>query len=212
MLQHLPGVLDKYHPDVVVHYGGYNETWSDPQVPRFLSFLHYRSMLYTYIEEKLYFRAEASPLRLIPDTRGYEKSVRQLADMVRARGARLVIVSQAFAAGATPREGTACAQKWHDDAALAACLNGLISQPDQYSRLVRSRMYKTVVLQRVLADVAAEEHLPVIDVRNAVAERDDSHRLFCDEIHLTDQGNAVLAGAIAQPLAEYLKRLKPPTP
>jgi lysophospholipase L1-like esterase len=206
MLEHLPSVLDKYHPDVVVHYGGYNETWSEFQVPQFLSFLHYRSMLYTYIEEKLYFRAEASAMRLVPDTRGYEKSIRELLAMVRARGARLVVAPQALPAGATPREGTACAEKWRDDTVLAACLNDLISQPDQYSRLVRSRVYRTVVLQRVAADVAAQEQLLVIDVRNLLAERDDSHRLFCDEIHLTDQGNAVLAGAMAGPLADYLAR------
>lgn len=205
MLEHLPAVMDKYHPDVVVHYGGYNETWSEFQVPQFLSFLHYRSMLYTYIEEKLYFRAEASALRLLPDTRAYEKSVRQLSAMVRARGATLVVASQALPAGATPREGTACAEKWGDDKVLAACLNDLMSQPDQYSRLVRSRLYKTVVLQRVLADVAAQEHLLVIDVRNSLTERDNSRRLFCDEVHLTDQGNAVLAAALAGPLADYIK-------
>jgi lysophospholipase L1-like esterase len=206
MLQYLPAVLDKYHPDVVVHYGGYNETWTEATIPTFLRFLHYKSMLYTYIEEKAYFRAEASSMRLVPDTSAYEKSFRSLVGLSRARGAQVVVVSQAQPAGATPREGTGCAQNWRDAQSLAACLENLIAQPDRYSRLVRTRIFKTVVLQQVLADVAAQEKLLVIDPRAALVERDDSKRLFCDEIHLTDQGNSVLAGAIAQPLADYLKR------
>jgi lysophospholipase L1-like esterase len=205
MVAHLPSILDQFHPDVVVHYGGYNETWVDAQVPQFLGFLHYRSMLYTYLEEKAHFRAETSALRLVPDTRTYETAFRTLLGQVRARGARLVVVSQAQPAGATPREGTLCARNWRDQKTVGPCLEQLMGQPDRYSRLVRSRIYKTVVLQQVLADVAAAEHLLVIDPRAALVERDDSRRLFCDEIHLTDQGNAVLAGVIAGPLAEYLK-------
>jgi lysophospholipase L1-like esterase len=205
LLQYVPAVLDKYQPDVVVHYGGYNESWAAPEIPTFLRFLHYRSMLYTYIEEKAYFRAEASTKRLVPDTRTYEQAFRRLLGVVRASGARVVVVSQAQPMGATPREGTGCAQNWRDDKSLAGCLENLIEQPDRYTRLVRSRLFKTVVLQQVLADVAAQEKLLVIDPRPALVERDDSKRLFCDEIHLTDHGNAVLAGLIAQPLAEYLR-------
>lgn len=206
MIKLVPAVLDKYHPGVIVHYAGYNETWTDVDVPQFLSFLNYRSMLYTYIYEKMYFRAEASALRLAPDTRTYEKDFHTLVTIAREHGASLIVVDQATQAGASPREGSVCAESWSDERTLAACLNDLMYQPDsRYSRLVRSRMYKTVVLQRVLADVAAREHVLVIDPRNSAVERDDSRRLFCDEIHLTDEGNTVLASAIAGPLAEYVK-------
>jgi lysophospholipase L1-like esterase len=206
MLQHLPSVLDRYHPDIVLHYGGYNETWSDAQIPQFLSFLHYRSMLYTYIEEKIHFRAEASAMRLVPDTTTYERAFRRLLGQAGAAGARMVVISQAQPAGATAREGTLCAQNWRDQKSLGPCLEKLLAQPDRYTRLERSRIYKTVVLQQVLADVAKEEQLLAIDPRGALVERDDSRRLFCDEIHLTDQGNAVLAGVIAPPLAADIAR------
>lgn len=204
MISALPAVIDKYHPDVVVHYGGFNETWQDAEVPSFLSSLNYRSMLYTYIYEKMYFRAEASAMRLVPDSRKYEKAFTKLLEITRDHGSRLVVVEQAVAGGATVREGAECAALWANGKALASCLNTLIAQPDdRYSRLVRSRMFKTVVLQRVLADVAAREHVPVIDPRASVVER--ANRLFCDEIHLTDKGNAVLTDAIAGPIAELIR-------
>ena len=52
----------------------------------------------------------------------------------------------------------------------------------------------------------------VVRVREIIAEAEERRAtgrgtiLFCDEIHLTDRGNAVLAGSMAQPLADYLRR------
>ena len=206
MVKLLPAVLDKYHPDVVAHYAGFNETWVDAEVPAFLSFLNYRSMLYTYIYEKMYFRAEASAQRLVPDTRTYEKDFTALVKAARDRGARVVVIQQAVSGGATAREGAACAAKWSDEETLKTCLNDLMAQPDpRYSRLVRTRMFKTVVLQRVLADVAAREGVSVFDPRGVLFEGSNGRHLFCDEIHPTDQGNDVLVDAIAAPFAAYLK-------
>lgn len=206
MIKLLPAVLDKYRPDIVAHYAGFNETWADTEVPAFLSFLNYRSMLYTYIYEKMYFRAEASADRLLPDTRTYEKDFLALTKIARDRGARVVVIHQAVAGGATAREGAGCAAKWTDENALKVCLSDLMAQPDpRYSRLVRTRMFKTVVLQRVLADVAARERIPVFDPRDVLVEGHNGRHLFCDEIHPTDLGNEVLVGAIAKPFADYLK-------
>ena len=149
MVKLLSAVLEKYHPDVVAHYAGFNETWADTEVPQFLSFLNYRSMLYTYIYEKMYFRAEASAQRLVPDTRTYEKGFQALVKVARDHGARLVVVEQAIAGGATAREGAECAATWRDEEALKTCLNALMAQPDaRYSRLVRTRMFKTVVRRK----------------------------------------------------------------
>jgi lysophospholipase L1-like esterase len=204
LIKSLPAVIDKYRPDVVVHYAGFNQTWDNPAIPNFLSGLNYRSMLYTYIYEKMYFRAEASALRLLPDSRAYEQAFTRLVSITRDRDVKLVVVQQAVSAGATAREGAECAPHWRDDKVLAACLNRLIEQPDvRYSRLRRARMVRTVVLQRVLADVAAREHLLTIDPRAVVVEQDN--QLFCDEIHLTDKGNAALTGTIAPPLADYIR-------
>jgi lysophospholipase L1-like esterase len=206
MIKLLPAVLDKYRPDVVAHYAGFNETWVDAEAPAFLRFLNYRSMLYTYIYEKMYFRAEASPQRLVPDTRTYERDFTTLVQIARDRGARVVVIQQAVAGGATAREGAACAANWQDQDALRTCLNDLMTQPDpRFSRLLRTRMFKTVVLQRVLADVAAREQVSVFDPRDVLVEGHNGRHLFCDEIHPTDQGNEVLVGAIAAPFAAYLK-------
>jgi hypothetical protein len=68
-----------------------------------------------------------------------------------------------------------------------------------------ARMYKTDVLQRVLAEVSEREQVPVIDPRGVLVDRGPSQRMFCDEAHLTDGGNVALAGAIAAPLAAYIK-------
>jgi lysophospholipase L1-like esterase len=199
-------VLDKYRPDVILHYGGFNQTWRQAEVPGVLAFLNYRSMLYTYIYEKMYFRAEASAARLLPDTRAYEKDFQSLLSMARAHGARLVVVEEATAAGPPSPERVACAEHRFDTPALQACLNDLMARADtRYSRVQWARMYKTDVLQRVLAEVAEREHVLVIDPRGVLVDRDPPHRIFCDEAHLTDGGNVALADAIAGPLAEYIR-------
>jgi lysophospholipase L1-like esterase len=199
-------VLVKYRPDVILHYAGFNQTWQGAEIPGVLSWLNYKSMLYTYIYEKMYFRAEASAARLLPDTREYEKDFQALLTKARAHGASVVVVEEATAAGPPSPERAACSERRFDKTGLQACLNDLMSRPDsRFSRVQWARMYKTDVLQSVLVDVAGREGVPVIDPRGAMAERDGPHRRFCDEAHLTDEGNAVLADAIAAPLAEYIK-------
>jgi lysophospholipase L1-like esterase len=206
MTEHLPPVLDKYRPDVIVHYAGFNQTWQAAEVPGVLKFLNYRSMLYTYIYEKMYFRAEASAARLLPDTHTYAKDFEKLLTVARTRGASVVVVAEATAAGPPSPERAACAARWADAPALQACLNDLMTRVDsRYSRVQWARMYKTDVMQRVLTDVAEREHAPVIDPRGLLVERAPAPRLFCDEAHLTDAGNVALAGAIAGPLAGHLK-------
>jgi lysophospholipase L1-like esterase len=205
MVKALPAVLRKYRPDLVVHYGGFNDTWEDPQVPSFLSGLNYRSMLYTYIYEKMYFRAEASAMRLVPDVQTYATEFRRLVAHTRDAGAALVVIGQAVAGGATRLEGAACARQWRDERSMASCLGTLMEEPDpRYSRLLRSRMFKTVVFQQVLADLAAEQGVLFLDPRARVVDGAATPKLFCDEIHLTDSGNAVLVGEVAAPLASFL--------
>ena len=209
----LPAVLDKYHPDLVIHYGGFNQTWREAEVPQALSFLNYRSMLYTYIYEKVYFRAEASAMRRLPDTRAFEQDFRRLAEMTRQRGASLVVVDQATAAGAPDGPRSTCASKWGEEKSLQGCLDALMAHLEsRFTPVQWTRMYKTDVLQRVLADAAASVGAFVIDPRGAVVERNASHPLFCDEAHLTDDGEAALADAIVGPLAGYIKAAKLRTP
>ena len=204
MLSALPNLLETYHPDLIVHYGGFNETWDAPEVPQVFSSLNYRSMLYTYIYEKLYFRAEASAKAFLPDTKTYEARVTTMIETAQKHGVKLMMVSQAVSGGNDARTGRECAARWRDSAALSSCVSQVMAQADErYPRLVRIRMIKTMILEQVLADVAAKFSVPVIDPRETLVERDENH-LFCDEIHLTDKGNSTLVSTIVSPILGVL--------
>lgn len=60
--------------------------------------------------------------------------------------------------------------------------------PLKYSKVTMNRLFKTEALQYYLSD-----HYPVIDPRQRL-----KNQHFCDEVHLTDDGNNILADYIAE--------------
>lgn len=192
----------RFHPALVIFSGGYLEgvhggipEWHRAHPA--LRALYNRSMLYTYGVEKAYFTKEASDSNITPDTDGFAHDLSRLVAAARRHGARVVLLIQATQ---LPRIERLDAR----GAALTARVRALIdAAPHRYSVVSRSRMIQAQVMQTVVEAIGRAEDIPIVDPRPALeAAVDRPHdAVFCDDLHLGDQGNAIVAAHVARTLA-----------
>ena len=211
---HLENILDLlsrwlpvFSPDVVIYYGGFNDADSidlriqraqrESLLGRLTSWLHYRSMLYTYFLEKYHFFTRTrTEVALVPPLQETRQLTGKLITIVREHRAAPVIVLQATEA---PFQARFAALRSDDRAAIAAALREAES-----SRTLRG--YKAQILvELAIRPAAVERRVLVIDPRPYLENVKRSAHVFCNPIHLTDYGNEILAAYIARDLVPTLR-------
>ncbi len=199
--------LPRYGPEVVIYYGAHNDANPDTQrmqmlhegsaLRRLARGLYYRSMLYTYLIEKIHLVGQTTP-GAAPDREAFRGKLETMFALIRRYKARPVVVLQATQVSV---EAEAAAAAGLDAASLAERLTSLAARSarEDRDRIHRLRALKTQVLVEIARETARARDAAVIDPRAALA--DGAGGFFCDEIHMTDRGNAVLADSVAHELA-----------
>lgn len=216
-LDEVTSVLSKqwlrYQPDLVLYYEAYNNTpytvfknadlaishfHRDSGIGRWTRQLYYRSLLYTYFLEKWHFY-RAKHQALVPEVRHFQASLQRLAELLQSRGVRPVYVLQATKYDADPRVQDL---DLTDERAIQAFIAGAAQENAQFLRdqIEALRVYGVQVFVEAVRRTAVAAHVPVIDARAAMTASSAAVPLFCDEVHLTDEGNRRLAQAIARQL------------
>ncbi|MBI2882285.1 MAG: SGNH/GDSL hydrolase family protein, partial [Candidatus Tectomicrobia bacterium] len=215
ILEALRQTLGALRPRVAIYYGGYNEVavgsalFADVSevidhlnkrvLPWLSATLYSRSMLYTVLLEKYaYLRASRASDALVPDVKSYLERIGRLAEEARRVGARLVIVLQE---NRTPRGEDLKRLSLEDPKGIrgyvaAAGEGGL----DSMKRIASRQQHVLMEALRRLRPGSLGPGVEIVDPSPAFAAYPDRQKLFCDPIHLTDAGNAVLAGFIAEKL------------
>ena len=184
--------LPRYRPDVVIYYEGYNNIFN-AAVTRLhdrhplVSTLYYRSMLYTYVVEKVSLRLGRWEDAYLHEKRLFRTEVDALLRLVRAHDARPVFVLQVTRQAPDPALATLDVD---DDDAVVSFVRRHASDAGSL------RAYQAQVLIEIVRRAGQAAGVTVVDPRDAFVGR-PAETLFCDEIHLTDAGNALLAETVA---------------
>lgn len=212
----LAGHVLEFQPDLVLYYEAANNATSHTDgyihthtaidrfhryswLGRLLSWCYYRSVLYTLVFEKAQF-VLAKGQGIVPEIAYFQTQLRRFVEAFRRHGVTPVFVLQVTEAVPAPRfEGLDFSKT---GAVEAAILEAARSSGDQDGSPVGSRlwMYQTQVLVEAARRTAHTLGVQVIDPRAAFASYRGPERLFCDFVHLTDEGNTLLARAIAEQL------------
>jgi len=217
IVDELPEALARWSPRIVLYYEGVNNATAqatgyfaaDTAIGRFhhehvlgrlASSLHYRSVLYTLLLEKLQFMQMARKDQVVPEIDYFRKALARFIRLVRAHGATPVLVLQVTQSPPDPELRTL---HLDDHRAVEAAIRKAV---DADTTVVDTRYstrlwtYQAQVLVEVVRRTGEAQGVQVIDPRPAFATLPNSAALFCDMVHLRDEGNAVLAGAIGHAL------------
>ena len=85
----------------------------------------------------------------------------------------------------------------------------VVDDPDYDPSLTALWTYQTQTMVEVVRRIGELERIPVIDPRAQFAQIGEARKLFCDIIHLTDDGNRLLATAIADAWDSTVPRKTP---
>ncbi len=203
-------------PRLVIYYGGYNEAAVDSALfidvgeaidhlnkkvlPWFYTTLYSRSMLYTVLLEKYaYWRVSRSSSALVPDVKAYVERVKRLAEAVRRKGEKLLIVIQE---NRLPRGEELESLDLKDADAVRRYVSATGNGGLGALKRIRSRIHHILMeaLRRLGPDSLGPD-VRIVDPASAFAGHSDRNELFCDPIHLTDKGNATLARFISGKLS-----------
>jgi len=203
-----------YRPDLVLYYEGYNDagnpfrsvdrTLSDfhhhSLLGRLASVLYYRSLLYTYLVEKTHIaRLKASQRHVAEALAAFQGRLRDFVAVVRGQGASPVVALQVMRYAEDPRIRQLRLDRDDEIRALELAVTRE-SEPFWAEWFQRIRVHGAQVFVEAVRRTGEAEGVQVIDPRPAFADRLDDPALFCDERHLTDEANAILAREIARQL------------
>jgi hypothetical protein len=207
IVESLRASLPRYRPDIVIYYGAFNNAnpvmkrigdFHSRLIGRLTGWLYYRSALYTYLVEKAYFSIQMRGEHgVVPDIEPFRASLGDFIAVVRQHNVLPVLVLQATE---LPYEPPIGALALNDLVAIRATILKLAGDdPSSPSRekIGRLRAYRTQVLVEAVRKTGIDRRIQVIDPRSTLAGRSSSSRVFCDEIHLSDLGNEILADVIA---------------
>jgi hypothetical protein len=207
--------LYRYNPDMVIYYEGWNDTplepssevdanvvhthsftWFGPLV----SWLHYRSMLYTYLVEKTqFYLAKRYKEGIIPRIGYFQSEVKRFVELTRKHKAIPVLVLQANSSELEP--GIRDLRLEDQQAIRAVILNAADANTrSDFDRPTKIRLYQAQILVEVVRRTGGALGVQVIDPRLALIRSKETAPVFCGPIHLTDLGNQILAHDIAEQL------------
>ena len=198
IVKDLPAWTARAHPDVVIYYEGFNNTYPY-DVGRFhdgpgrvLYALYYSSMLYTYLLEKVTLSGSTWEREFAKEMALFRAELPRFVARVRDAGATPVFVLQLT----DPPPGVALDHLAVDDhSAVVAHIRQVT-----VGRRTLANAEATVLIELVRR-AGRDLSVPVIDPRPAFAAHSGGPKLFCSEVHLTDAGNDLLAETIAAGLA-----------
>ncbi len=208
--------LAAFHPDIVIFYEGWNDTSKthlsqdvvydifrvhrDSGLGRAAHLLYYRSMLYTYLIEKIQFsRAKVHRARLTPRIELFHSELEGLISLIRESGAVPVLVLQmnhSRSAAGTRTLNLQDAQEVRRFIVQKAWEDRRL----QFNHSLRFRFYQSQVMDEVVRRTGEAQGVQVIDPWPTFDAYSESELLFCGPIHLTDLGNKLLAETIAEQL------------
>lgn len=196
------------YEQVNVLIGAFHQTW----LGSLTRGLHYRSVLYTSLLEKASFRRAREDRHVVPDIRNFEGWIEAFVALGRETGVVPILVLQVTALEPVPGLETVAL---NDPKAMRAfLLNALEAQeqtPDEEARWrgrdgldlrtsapwARRWAYQTQVLVEAARRKGEALGVTVVDPRPVFQAYRGTQPIFCDVIHLTDDGNRILAGVIA---------------
>ncbi len=214
--------LFQYRPEVVVYCDGWNDTdlpaasrvhhiirrfhdynWAG----RLTSWLYNRSVLYTRLLEKIQFALVARKSDVVPDTELFRSRLEEFVRLVRKQGATPVFVIQMLepyrSESIAHLRKTLSGLDLKDRTALKRLLMGAVQKDElsNYNVPTRLRIYQTQVLLEVVRRAGKDLGVMVVDPQRAFSDYQGDAALFSDDVvHLSDQGNLVLAKASPQEL------------
>lgn len=203
-----------YQPDLVIYYGAYNNTQRTTftqidaliesfhrsrEIGRLASLLYYRSMLYTYLVEKIHFHLVTRSAAVVPEIEYFQMQLQRFIQLLRERNVTPLLVLEMTELPPEPSLGDLGLD---DRPAVKTLILKAVdaSSRTSYERLARIRVYQTQVLWEVIRRTGKAQGVQVIDPRPAFEHEQGARRVFCDEVHLTDFGNQILARIIADSL------------
>lgn len=204
--------LLKYKPDIVIYYGAYNETqhvafdgidnmighWHIYDVwGKVFSLLHYRFMLYTFLVEKYAFYKVTETYCVVPPIGNYKKLLIKFINVLRNNKIQPVLVLQN-----TIKKHSKELEyiDLNDKEMIRNFVSKKVSEEyvDEYERLTNVRLWQTQILVKVVEVVGKANNVKIINPLPEFDESNDKSGLFCDEVHLSDKGNNLLAEIISR--------------
>lgn len=208
ILQYWESWVGTFSPDLVLYYEGWNEiptdvrwTQADQNIAAIGGHLHkalfYRSMLYTYLVEKVALRATARQRFWQIDLDRLRSSFSQLVEKVRNRRARFVFVTQVIR---FPR-------RWKgvdtfDRHAVETLLAQMRADPGyEYDMKEVSALNQRLTVSYTI-ELCRQLRVPVVNILEPVEAVGEGGRdeLFVDLGHLTVAGDRLVGGLIAKGL------------
>ena len=207
----------QYQPDLLIYYEGYNAanpfTFKDahqvmaawvrgehPSFPQRLARRLYRSsMFFTYLVERTAFH-RIKPQKLDSLLGRYEQELRELAQAARSRGVEPVFVLHVTRLPERPelRQIDLGDLKQAEGFVGNENLSGNFQAAEKQDKILS---YRTQLFVEATRRVGVSAGVRVIDPRPEFLAEQGTRKIFCDEIHLTDEGNLLLARVIADQLA-----------
>jgi len=214
----------QYQPDLVMYYEAYNNTpytqfkqtdlaishfHQDSWFGRLAYHLYYRSLLYTYLLEKLQFTI-SQHRRVTPELKHFQTLLNQMIQVLRQRGITPALVLQATKFEEAPKVRSLSLTNDHEIQEF------ILEEAQAKHRVTRDqltamRIYGVQVFVEAIRRVGEVAGVQVIDPRPAFAAYHGREPLFCDEVHLTDTANKLLAQEIADHL-DLSRLMKTSTP
>lgn len=208
--------LTKLHPDKIIYYGGFNERhnhnfgivdmskntlWMKANIILLDKSLLYRAVLNiiqsrassNYYDHKLFAQFDVEDRCLFEN---YEKNIRLLHQYLKMAGGQLILVKQMMNEKQY-LELLVDMQKRQDF--FERCAKGKIVT--SYPKIV---IYFQLHLMQILERLSKELEIPLIDPAPEFLELYDKECLFKDIVHLTPQGNKLLARIISEQLRHIL--------
>lgn len=214
--------LAAYRPDWVIYYEGWNDTdlplnsqvhhnvrrfhehtWAG----RISDWLYCRSMLYTYLLEKIQFTLVSRKAGVLPDSDRFQKALQEFIRSARGQGSTPVLVLQMVKPqrekGVQEFQQALRDLDLEDRSALDRLIREAIrrGEPTSYDPLTRLRVYQAEILKEVIRRSGSSLGVQVIDPTPAFLRYPGLEPIFCDVVHLTDRGNLLLAQVISEHLA-----------
>jgi len=197
--------LINYKPDIFIVYAGINELNRNDvkkDIGKIMNDLHnylyYRSMLYTLLIEKISVAVQNSPVPMnvwtVKANENYIANCKKMIQACKEHNVKLIFVRQMLHAQKELfTEDSLTLDK------VKAIQNGL-PQQDKYNKAYTPPLefYRHYVLMDLLKKLCAENNVEYVDLRKSLNKSLDSVDIFNDDVHLTAEGNDLLAKLISE--------------
>lgn len=215
--------LIPYRADRVLIYGAWNNTLMPKAsqvstnvrrlhthsfLGRLVGSVYNRSMLYTYLLEKVYFLRISWGDRTLPDVGRFKRQLEKFIAIIREHETEPILVLQ-MVEPLQNRSLQAFLKElrtldFKEASQVRATFLSAVEREEsqQYDRVTWLRVYQTQLLLEITRRVGRRLGVRVLDPQEGFSRYTGSAPLFCDVVHLSDMGNRVLAEQVARQLIQ----------